>query len=757
MNTYSNCGLIKDAFGVFCSIEIRNVYSWNTMINAFADSRQMREAEKLFDEMPHRDTVSWNSMMSGYFHNGQPGETLKVFSSMIRDCFCVPGPFSFSCAMKACGSIGYLKLAFQIHGLAEKFDLGGDISVVSSILDMYIKCGGVSYAKQVFLRMPNPTLFCWNSMIYGYSKSYGGRSALDLFSQMPERDNVSWNMMISILSQHGFGAQTLTMHIEMWNQGFRPNSMTYASVLSACTSIYDMEWGTHLHARILRMEPNIDVFVGSGLIDMYAKCGCLEYARRVFDSLTEHNVVSWTALIGGVAQFGLEEEALILFNKMREVPVAPDEFTLATILGVCSDQKDTFGKQLHAYIIKLGVHSSVPIGNALVTMYEKSGNIQNAVHAFELMPIRDIISWTAMVTAFSQAGLVEKAREYFNKMPERNVITWNSMLATYTQQGFWEEGLKLYILMLREEVKPDWITFVTLFSACADLAVLIFGNQIIAQAEKLGFGSSVSVANSLVTLYSRCGQIEEARKVFDSIVMKNLISWNAMMTGYSQNGKGRNVIEIFEDMIKVGCRPDHISYMSVLSGCSHSGLVREGQHYFDSMAKDHGIYPTSEHYACMVDLLGRAGSLEKAKNLIDRMPLEPNAAIWGTLLGACRVYGNTMLAECAVKKLLELDAEDSGSYVLLANLYSDSGKLDGVADVRKLMREKGIRKNPGCSWIEVDRRVHVFTVDETNHPQMKDVYKMLEEIVKMVEEAGSYLSVSLHGLQEICFGIEGCL
>ncbi|RVX15826.1 Pentatricopeptide repeat-containing protein [Vitis vinifera] len=637
LNMYSNCGLISDAYRVFGGIEFPNVYSWNTMISGFADSGQMSEAEKLFEKMPERDSVSWNSMMSGYFHNGELEATIKVFVSMVRDCCCVPDPFYFSCVMKASGSLGYLKLALQLHGFAEKFDFGIDTCVETSVLDIVKK-------------------------------------ALELFAKMPERDTVSWNTMISILSQHGFGAETLNTFLEMWNQGFRPNSMTYASVLSACTSIYDLEWGAHLHARIVRMEPRLDVYAGCGLIDMYAKCGRLESARQVFDGLTEHNAVSWTSLIGGVAQAGFQEEALVLFNKMREVPVASDQFTLATVLGVCLSQKDiSIGEQLHAHTITHGLDSSVPVANALVTMYAKCGDVWKANHAFELMPIRDIISWTAMITAFSQAGDAEK--------PENILIKCQSGIA------------------------------------CADLAVLILGNQILAQAEKLGFSSNVSVANSVVTMYSRCGRIEEAQKMFSSIVMKNLVSWNAMMAGYAQNGQG----------------------------CSHSGFVSEGQYYFLSMTKDHGISPMSEHFVCMVDLLGRAGQLEQAKNLINQMPFKPNAAIWGALLAACRIHGNTKLAELAVKNLLELDAEGPGSYCLLANIYSESGKIQGVTNVRKLMRDKGVRKNPGCSWIEVDNRVHVFTVDDTNHPQIKDVHRMLEEIIKKIEEIKTYANVMNSG------------
>lgn len=719
------------------------------MISGFVECGCISEAEKLFKEMPERDSVSWTTMMSGYFHNGLPKNTINLFALMVQDANYIDDPFSFTCAMKACGSLGYAKLALQLHGLVEKFDFGGDVymAIQNSLMDMHIKSGKVSYAERVFLRLPKPSLFCWNSMIYGYSQLYGIGRALDLFNQMPERDCVSWNTMISIFSQHGFGVQSLSVFVEMWNQGSRPNSMTYTSVLSACTSIYDLEWGSHLHTRIVRMEPILDACVGGGLIDMYAKCGCLEFARRVFDGITKPNAVSWTTLISGFAQFGLEEDALVLFNQMREAPVALDEFTLATILGVCSDQKyASIGEQLHGYTIKSGIDSSIPVGNAVVTMYAKSGNAQKANHAFEWMPRRDVISWTAMITAFSQIGDIELAQKYFDKMPERNIITWNSMLGTYTQHGFWEEGLRLFIVMQRQGVKPDWITFATSFSACADLSILRLGIQVVAQAEKSGFGYNVSVANSIVTMYSRCGQIEEAEKVFESIHEKSLISWNAIMAGYAQNGQGRKVIEMFGNMLDLNCTPDHISYVSVLSGCSHSGLVAEGKHYFSSMTQDFGISPTSEHFACMVDLLGRAGLLDEAKNLIDGMPFKPNAPIWGALLGACRTHHNSELAEFALRNLLESDAEESGSYILLANTYSDLGQVDDLAVVRKLMREKGIQKNPGCSWIEVENRVQVFTVDDTNHPQVKDVYRMLEEAKKNVDDIGSYVTATSFSL-----------
>ncbi|GMH04738.1 hypothetical protein Nepgr_006578 [Nepenthes gracilis] len=733
LNMYSNCDSIDDACRVFSEIGFPNVFTWNTMINGLGKHGRIGEAEKLFDEMPQRDSVSWTSMMSAYFSNGKSGHTVNLLASIVREMGDVPDRFSLTCAMKACGNLGYLKLAIQLHGLVEKCGFANGYSVDSSIIDMYIKCGAVESAERVFFRIPNPTLFCWNSMIYGYSKLSGVASSLVFFNQMPERDIVSWNTVISLLSQHGYGVLALDMFVEMWNQGFSPNSMTYASVLSACASLYDLDCGRHLHARILRTESCLDVYTGSGLIDMYAKCGILKSARWIFDNLMERNVVSWTSLIVGVAQFGSQEEALLLFNLMRKVPLAPDEFTIATVFGL-SSKESYLGMQLHGYSVKTGIESSIPVGNALISMYARCGNVQNANIVFDSMPLRDIISWTAMITAFSQSGDVDKAREHFDEMRDRSIITWNSMLATYVQQGFWEEGLKMYIMMLRQGIKPDWITFATSLSACADSALLQLGKQIIAQAEKFGFGLDVSVANSAITVYSRCGQIHAAYKVFESINTKSLVSWNSMLSGYAQNGHARKVIETYESMINAGFAPDHISYMSVLMACSHAGLVQEGRHYFNCMKNDHGIYPRHEHFACMVDLLGRAGLLEEAKNVIVGMPYIPNAIVWGALLAACRNYGDTELAEFAVSKLQELDVQESGSYVLLSNMYSDSGKLEGVLNVRKIMREKGIQKNPGCSWIEVNNRVHVFSVNDTNHPQMDEVLKMLEFAISEMEE-----------------------
>ncbi|KAJ0968861.1 hypothetical protein J5N97_021738 [Dioscorea zingiberensis] len=690
VNMYFNAGSMEDACCLFERIQAPNVISWNMMITGLSKLGRIREARQVFDEMPHRDSTSWNSLMSGYFRSGQYKGSIDVFVSMLRDPTSEPNLFSLASVMKACGALECRELGLQLHALVQKFDFGREQQIETSLLDMYIKCGASDESDAVFERL------------------------------------------------HGRVKETLPMIIEMQAKGYAPDSTTYTSILSACTSIPDVEWGRHLHARIIRTQLSIDVFVGSALVDMYAKFGHLEAAKKVFDSLSDCNAATWTALIGGYALSGYEEEAFRLFNQMRTMHVPLDQFSLATALAVCCSNRDMYvGMQMHSISIKFGFGSSTPVSNALLSMYAKCGSVTCAESVFQLMAIKDIISWTSMVTAYSQVGNVRKARDFFDSMVTRNLVTWNAMLAAYIQHDHFEEGLKLYILMLRQgTVKPDWVTFATLLSACADSAVWRLGNQVIAHALKIGLSSDISVANGIITMYSKCGRISEARDVFDAILDKDLVSWNAMITAYAQNGLGKEAVSIFESMLGIGIRPDFISYVAVLSGCSHAGLVAEGKCYFDSMTRIHKISPGLEHFACMVDLLGRAGLLEQAKEIIDNMPIKPSAEVWGALLGACKIHGNTTLAEISVKHLLELDLKDSGSYVLLAKLYSDSGKLDDTAEVRKFMKERRIRKNPGCSWIEVKDRIHVFTADDVKHPQINDIQKMLDGLIKKIKGMG---------------------
>ncbi|KAF3780356.1 Pentatricopeptide repeat-containing protein [Nymphaea thermarum] len=753
IDMYGKFRLPDSARRVFEEIPQRNAFSWNILMMSFADCGRITDALQLFGEMPEleRDEVSWNTIIAGCVQNGRGEEGLKLFIRMLRDSEHIPNSFTLVSVLNSCSSLCWIGLGSQIHSFSLKLDaLVDDHSIQCALVSMYIKLCDIKSAQTIFGRMIRFDILTWNSMMVGLSKLSGVDPALQLFNRMPERDVVSWNTIISIMSQHGHGIECLNLFQEMSKQGWRPNGITYASALSACASLSDLDWGKHLHARILRGELHIDVYIGSALVDMYCKCGLLDSAKRLFDLLPERNEVSWTSMMAGLVQHELEEEALALFkNMIAAQDFSADHYALATVLGSCSNKKNmNLGVQVHAYAIKNGFGLAVPVANALVSLYVKCENVEAANLLFETMPMRDIISWTTMVTAYSQMGHISRARNLFDAMPERNIVSWNSMMTAYIRHGYGEQGLKLYIVMLREEgrIRPDWITFSILLNACADLATLKHGRQIFNHITKLGLDVNVSVANGLIAMYSKCGRIKEASTVFDLIVDKDLVSWNSLMTGYAQHGQGKRVIEIFEKMLQAGIKPDHISYVAVLSGCSHAGLLSEGQLYFDSMSKLHGLSPIPEHYTCLIDMLGRAGYLEEAEKVVDQMDFQPNADIWGALLSACRIHGNTELAERAASELFKLDPKDSGSYVLLANMYLDGDNLDEASRIRKLMHERGVRKHPGCSWIEVDNRIHSFTVSNMNHPQMDDILKTLDDLITRFEVLGYVRNINFRSL-----------
>lgn len=709
------------------------------MVNGLSACGRLDEARTLFVEMPQRDICSWNTMMSGSFRNGEYEETLTLFVSMLQSSNLHPNSISFSCAMKACGALRSPGLGLQLHGLVIKFGFLGEPAIEISILDIYVKCGFMDLATRQFELLENPDIFCWNSMILGLSRSSSSlERSRELFNLMPERNIVSWNTMISSLHQHGHRVEALSLFAKLNREGFEPDAMTYASALGACASIPDAIWGRHLHARFIRLRSTVDAFLGGALVDMYAKIGHLGAAKQTFDGLTEPDLASWTSITRGFVQSGFVKEAIILFNQMRKVPLSPDEVNLATVLGACSSRKLMgLGIQLHSIAVKMGFDVSTVVANALTAMYAKTGSVHDAHLIFSSMAARDVVSWTTMITAYSQMGDLANALSTFRKMPERNVVTWNAMLASYMQNELREEGLKMYVLMLREaEARPDSITFTTLLCACADLGALRLGNQVFSQTAKFGVGSDVSVANVSVKLYARCGRIEEAREIFYSINGKNLISWNTMITGYAQNGLGKKAIEAFESMLLTSTNPDQITFIGLLSACRHAGLVSEGKYYFASMMKRHNIFPGTEHIACMVDLLGRAGLLGEAKAMIDDMETDPTAEIWGALLNACKIHSSVELAENAVQNLLKLDFTHSGGYSLLTHIYADSGMSDAAAGVRKLMKDRGIRKNPGCSWLEFDSRIHVFVVNEANHPQIEDILVALDQITVRIQAKG---------------------
>jgi pentatricopeptide repeat protein len=364
-----------------------------------------------------------------------------------------------------------------------------------------------------------------------------------------------------------------------------------------------------------------------------------------------------------------------------------------------------YGVWIHAYMIKSGFESNISVVNTLLDVYAKCERI-------------------------------ELARKVFDKMTERNVVSWTAIIAGYSQYGHANEALTHFYQMQEEDIEPEVITIASVLPACAHLAALQQGKCIHAYIIRRGIELDVPVCTALLTMYAKCGCIEVARQLFDKMAERDLVSWSAMITGYGMHGDGENALALFSQMQQIGMKPDNITFIGILSACSHAGLVDEGLRYFDCMSQDYSLTPGVEHYACMVDLMGRAGCLDEAHNLIKMMPIEPDDSVWGALLGACRIHSNIELGEFVSKRLLELEPKKVGNYVLLSNIYAAAGRWDDVMKVRSMLKDRGLKKIPGSSWIEIKNRVHSFSVGDKSHPQSEKIYTLLESLAEQMKKAG---------------------
>lgn len=454
----------------------------------------------------------------------------------------------------------------------------------------------------------------------------------------------------------------------------------------------------------------------------YTKCECLGDAQKVFDEMPQRNVVSWTAMISGYSQRGYASEALNLFLKMLRSGTEPNEFTFASVLTSCKGALGIEqGRQIHSLIIKSMFESHIYVGSSLLDMYSKSGKIHEARGVFESLPERDVVSCTAIISGYAQMGLDEEALELFRRLQ-------------------------------REGMTCNYVTYASVLTALSGLAAVDHGKQVHNHVLRSELPFYVVLQNSLIDMYSKCGNLTYSRRIFDNMTERTVISWNAMLVGYSKHGKGGEVVELFKllkEQNKV--KPDTVTFLAVLSGCSHGGMEDRGLEFFDDMVsgKD-GVEPEIEHYGCVVDLLGRSGEVEKAFEFVKQMPFEPTAAIWGSLLGACRVHSNVDIGELVAKWLIEIEPENSGNYVILSNLYASVGRWEDARNVRQLMNEKAVIKEPGRSWIELNQTLHTFHASERTHPRKEEVFAKVKELLVEIKQAGYIpdLSCVLHDVDE---------
>ncbi|KAG9440852.1 hypothetical protein H6P81_021017 [Aristolochia fimbriata] len=570
--------------------------------------------------------------------------------------------------------------------------------------------GGLGYARSIFNRVAEPNLFMWNSLIRGYSNGDNPKEALVLYRQMVVA-------------------------------GRLPNNFTFPFVLKACAFELALVETLAIHVQVVKLGFVSQVFVQNALLHVYAVCGAIDFSRKVFDGITEKNIVSWNSMIGGYSQMGLCQEALQLFGRMRAFGLYPDGFTFVNLLTVCSQTGNfELGRILHLYIEVTGVSADLFVKNALLDMYAKCGYLAIAKTLFDKMPDKNVVSWTSMFSAYAKHGLFDLAHQHFNQMAERNVVSWNSLISCYAQHGLCREALDLYVQMQISKEKPDDVTLVNVLAACTQIGDLVMGKEVHTYISLNVILPSITLNNSLLDMYSKCGCLTTASDLFNQIPVKNVVSWNVMIGAFAMHGLAQDAIDLFEMMKEADFCPDGITFVGILTACSHGGLLHEGRCYFEAMNSVYGVPYEIEHYACMVDLLGRAGHLQEAVLLIGTMTMKPDAVVWGALLGACRIHGNVVITMHILKQLLELEPYNGGLFVLMSNIFCDMKRWEDVKRVRILMKEKGIRKVNALSSIEIDGNIHEFLVEDARHELSNGIYSMLDGLTSHMRSVGYFLS-----------------
>ncbi|XP_031503169.1 pentatricopeptide repeat-containing protein At4g39530-like [Nymphaea colorata] len=651
-----------------------NVYNGNHLIGMYVDCHSLEEAYQVFVEMPERNLVSWTRLVFCYTEKGFPGTALELFRCMVEEGF-KPNEFSYVAGILACTVLGNLRMGKEIHAKIFRCGYETNMFVTNTLINLYAKCCLLLFARRVFNSIAWPNLVSWTSLVAGYAQCGQSREALYIF-----RD-----------SQQA---------------GIKVNPHSSAIVLGACASISGLFCGQQIHAHVIKCGIELDSFVENAVIDMYAKCGELDSAHRAFKVVVEPSVVSWTTHIAGYAQKGEEQIALNLFAELHASGPQPNEYTLSCVLGACgSIVALEQGRQLHSLVLKTGYKQIIFVGNAMLDMYCK-------------------------------CGLHEDSLKVFEEMIEHDVVSWNTLIAGHAHLSYGWNAIKLFKQMMNEDVQPTVFTYSCILSLCGNLPAPEWGRQIHCYIIKPGFNANLFVGNSLVDMYANSGRIRDAVNVFNGLPMRNLVTWNTILMGYAQHGFGREALEIFGLMQEAGLEPNDITFLGVLTACGRAGLVEEGCSYFESMSRDHGIVPRADHHACVVDLLGRAGQLLRAYEFIMNMPSEPDKVIWRCLLSACVSHKDIILGKFAAEHIIKADPQDISAYVMLANIFSDHEMWEEAAKVRWMTRETGMKKDPGCSWIELNNEVHAFISEDRAHLDNDAIYDVLYGIAAHISDAG---------------------
>ncbi|KAK2973243.1 hypothetical protein RJ640_013891 [Escallonia rubra] len=660
-----------------CGFESDSVVQ-TSLLSMYGETACLHNARKVFDELSVRDIVSWSSIISSYVQNGQETEGLELFCKMVVRGI-EPDSVTMLSVAEACGELGLLRQAKSIHGFVVSREIQSNGSLDNSLVAMYGKCGDLYSAER-------------------------------LFDNVVDRCTSSWTAMITCYNNNGCYREALDIFVEMHEPNAEPNAVTMMVVLCSCARLGWLKEGKSVHGSIIRrvMDPENDL-LRPALIDMYSNCGNLRDCHKIFDTTRERHVVSWNMLISGYAREGMSEEALLLFVQMQRQLLLPDSFTLASALSACGNIGFFhFGCQIHGYVIKAG-SSSEFVQNSLIDMYSK-------------------------------CGFVDGSYKIFENSQQKSVIMRNSMMCGFSQNGSSAKALNLFNQMYSDRLEMDEVTFLSAIQACSNLGYLEKGKWIHHKLITMGVTKDTHIDTALSDMYAKCGDLQMAQGVFDSMSKRSVVSWSVMVGGYGMHGQIDAAISLFNRMLEVGTRPNDVTFMNILSACSHAGHVEEGKLHFNSM-RDFGIEPKFEHFACLVDLLSRAGDLDGAYSIIKSMPFAADASIWGALLNGCRIHRRMDMLNNIQQNIINTNMDDTGYYTLLSNIFAEGGEWDEFRMVRSLMRSTGLRKVFGNSTIEINKRVYLFGANDSCHSEAKEIYRLLGNFQTSAQEHG-------HGVEQ---------
>ncbi|XP_064974539.1 pentatricopeptide repeat-containing protein At3g29230-like [Musa acuminata AAA Group] len=555
--------------------------------------------------------------------------------------------------------------------------------------------------------------------------------AMRIFQNARSRNVVVHNTMIKCFVEKGCQNEAFSACNKMRALGIPPNNFTFSFLLKACESLESLKWSKGVHCQILRFGFGCYIFVQNALLGTYARCTKdIDLARQLFDDMSERDVVSWNSIIGAYMERRDMARAMAIFELMPERNVVSWNSVITGLsrIGDMASARSVFDQMPTRNTISW---------NTLISGYVMSGDVSAAKSIFDQMEDKDVVSWTTMISAYTKIGDLECARKVFDEMPVKNVVSWNAMIAGYNENCRFNEALSMFQLMLLERrFPPDEATLTSVISACAHLGSLEHGNWIHSYIKKNNIHLTIALGNALIDMFAKCGDIKYSESVFKQMPRKCIITWTTMISGLAYNGQCRDALALFKRMSMEGMEVDDVIFIAVLSACTHGGFVEEGQIIYKQMVEKHGIRPRMEHYGCMVDLLGRAGKLEKALKFIQNMPMEPNAVLWATLLSSCVSHGAQELVEFVSQKIVDLEPLSSCYQVLVSNSGAVEGKWDSVVNVRAMMRKEGIKKVPGCSSIQVGGEVHEFLVKDTRHKRRKEIYDALDGLTELMRQLG---------------------